>query len=130
MDETDELWQQFCIKEFRGREPDEDEDETWRDLYFRCGREREDRLKNITKNISHKQAKALPSRCFHSFVVIKANYDCYTVRQTQFSENVKTPREILRKQERSGINPSFGGPKSGFSGSSSSNHVKIVAESK
>ena len=60
MNETDELWQEFCKKEFRGREPDEDEDETWRDLYFRCTQEREDRLKNITKNISHKQAKALP----------------------------------------------------------------------
>jgi transcription elongation factor B polypeptide 3 len=60
MDETDELWEEFCKKEFRGREPDEDEDECWRELYYRCVKERDDKLKNITKHITHKQAKALP----------------------------------------------------------------------
>lgn len=51
-----------------------------------------------------------------------------TVRQTQFSDNVKTPREILRKQERSGYTAIS--PKPGYSGGSSSAHVKIVPESK
>jgi len=111
MDETDELWQEFCKKEFSRQRPDSDDDESWRELYLRCGREREDRLKDITKHITHKQAKALP------------------VRQTQFSENVKTPREILRKQERSGISQSFGGHTGGtHSQGFSSNHVRIVPE--
>ncbi len=60
MDETDELWEEFCKKEFRGREPDEDEDESWRQLYYRCVKERDDKLKYITKHIVRKQAKAVP----------------------------------------------------------------------
>ncbi|CAG2121531.1 unnamed protein product, partial [Medioppia subpectinata] len=89
-----------------------EEDECWRELYLRCGQERDNRLKNITKFISNKQQKALP------------------VRQTQFSENVKTPREILRKQERSGISQSYGssGGGGGGSGGYSSQYVKIVPE--
>ncbi|XP_054156833.1 transcription elongation factor B polypeptide 3-like [Oppia nitens] len=115
MDETDGFWKEICKKEFKGCERRSSR-ESWRDLYIRCGEERETKLKNITKFISRKQEKAVP------------------VRQTQFSENVKTPREILRKQEKSGfVRPIAGSSGGGGGGSSgggySSNHlVKIVPE--
>ncbi|CAG2116682.1 unnamed protein product, partial [Medioppia subpectinata] len=60
LEDTDELWKGFCNKEYRGKEPDSEEDECWRELYLRCGQERDNRLKNITKFISNKQQKALP----------------------------------------------------------------------
>ena len=74
IEDSDELWEQFCKKEFKNQVPDEEEDETWRDLYFRCGRERDEKLKNITQNISHKQSRALPGitseQYFLNFILI------------------------------------------------------------
>nr|CAG4641977.1 EOG090X0BTZ [Eurycercus lamellatus] len=60
LDDTDELWELLCKKEYKKALPEEME--SWRELYLRCHEEREARLKNLT--MSHKQsmAKAVPVR--------------------------------------------------------------------
>ncbi|KAH9526984.1 Elongin-A [Dermatophagoides farinae] len=82
LEDTDELWREFCEKEFKNKRMDHNRFESWRDFYGYLVDEREQKLKNITKNINSKQRQAIPER------------------KTQQLEAVKTPREIRRRQER------------------------------
>ncbi|XP_050297213.1 transcription elongation factor B polypeptide 3 [Anthonomus grandis grandis] len=85
MDDSDELWQLHCHKEFRNKK--REELETWRDMYMRCLDEREAKLKALTANIKHSQDTSMP------------------VRQTKLAyvdSFVKPPRNIARKQAKNG----------------------------
>lgn len=85
IEETDELWQLHCNKEFRTKR--REEMETWRDMYMRCLDEREAKLRALTANIKQSQDKSLP------------------VRQTKLAyvdSFVKPPRNVARKQAKHG----------------------------
>ncbi|XP_027201065.2 uncharacterized protein LOC113795079 [Dermatophagoides pteronyssinus] len=82
LEDTDELWREFCEKDFKNKRMDQNKFEFWRDFYDHCLNEREQKLKNITKNINSKQRQAIPER------------------KTQQLDAAKTPREIRRRQER------------------------------
>ncbi|CAH0553196.1 unnamed protein product [Brassicogethes aeneus] len=85
IEDTDELWQLHCNKEFRLQK--REEMESWRDMYMRCLDEREAKLKALTANIKQSQDKSTP------------------VRQTKLAYVdgvVKPPRNIIRKQAKNG----------------------------
>ncbi|KAH1013139.1 hypothetical protein HUJ05_012172 [Dendroctonus ponderosae] len=84
IEDTDELWQLHCQKEFRNKK--REELESWREMYLRCLDEREAKLKALTANIKQSQDKSIP------------------VRQTKLAyvdSVVKPPRNIARKQKPS-----------------------------
>ena len=67
VEECDELWKEHCRGEFRGQQPDDEEDETWRDLYFRAKEERDNKLKMLTSTIKKTtEARAAPGLCYKS----------------------------------------------------------------
>lgn len=81
IEDTDELWQLHCAREFKNKH--REELETWREMYMRCLDEREAKLIALTANIKQSQDKSMP------------------VRQTKLAyvdSFVKPPREIARKQ--------------------------------
>lgn len=85
MDDSDVLWKQHCAREFRSKQ--RQEMETWRDMYFRCQTEQEERLNSLTNNIKKSQSVALP------------------VKQTKLTcidSVVKPPRNVLKKQSQFG----------------------------
>nr|CAH7744675.1 unnamed protein product [Callosobruchus chinensis] len=81
IEETDELWQLHCQKEFRTKK--REELESWREMYMRCLDEREARLNAITANIKQAQDKSIPVR---------------TTKLAYVDSVVKPPRNIARKQ--------------------------------
>ncbi|ENN76416.1 hypothetical protein YQE_07077, partial [Dendroctonus ponderosae] len=86
IEDTDELWQLHCQKEFRNKK--REELESWREMYLRCLDEREAKLKALTANIKQSQDKSIP------------------VRQTKLAyvdSVVKPPRNIARKQVKNGL---------------------------
>lgn len=86
IEDTDNLWQVHCSKEFKNENPMELE--SWREMYMRCLDEREAKLKVLTENSKLAQDKAAP------------------VRQTKLvyvDRVVKPPRDVLRKQAKHGI---------------------------
>lgn len=83
--ESDCLWQQHCQRKFKAYK--RQEMETWREMYFRCMNEQENRLSKLTKNIKESQSVALP------------------VRQTKLAyvdSMVKPPRNVIKKQNQFG----------------------------
>lgn len=85
MDESDVLWQHHCARRFRSKQ--REEMETWRDMYFRCQAEQEERLNNLTNNIKMSQSVAVP------------------VKQTKLAyidSMVKPPRSVAKKQTQFG----------------------------
>lgn len=81
MEDSEELWQLHCQKEFRNKK--REEMETSREMYIRCLEEREYKLKALTANIKLSQDKSVP------------------VRQTKLAyidSVVKPPRNVLKKQ--------------------------------
>ncbi|OTF71610.1 Transcription elongation factor B polypeptide 3-like protein [Euroglyphus maynei] len=88
LEETDELWRDFCEKDFKNKRMDRNRFYSWRDFYAHLVDEREQKLKSITKNINTKQRQAIPER------------------KTQQLDAAKTPREIRRRQERNFTNSS------------------------
>ncbi|GJQ74769.1 EloA [Trypoxylus dichotomus] len=86
IEDTDEIWKFHCQKEFRNKK--REEMESWREMYMRCLDEREAKLKALTENIKLAQDKSIP------------------VRQTKLAyvdSVVKPPRDVIRKQAKSGI---------------------------
>lgn len=81
IEDTDELWQLHCQKEFRTKK--REELESWREMYMRCLDEREARLTAITANIKQSQDKSLPIR---------------TTKLAYVDSVAKPPRNIARKQ--------------------------------
>lgn len=85
MDDSDELWQQHCKRKFRAYK--RLEMETWREMFYRCQNEQEDRLNKLTNNIKNSQSIAVP------------------VRQTKLAyvdSMVKPPRSVIKKQNQFG----------------------------
>uniref|UniRef100_A0A1E1XCY6 Putative transcription elongation factor b polypeptide n=1 Tax=Amblyomma aureolatum TaxID=187763 RepID=A0A1E1XCY6_9ACAR len=85
LDDTDELWQAHCVREFKGSTPDQGE--TWRELYLKKYDEREQKFKSLTATISASMAKATP------------------VRQTKLAyvdTVAKPPRNVARQQAKHG----------------------------
>lgn len=58
--DTNELWKELTKDEFKNAKVKPSKGELWRDIYFRLMKEREDKLKKITKHINDKKAKELP----------------------------------------------------------------------
>ncbi|XP_044263156.1 transcription elongation factor B polypeptide 3-like [Tribolium madens] len=85
IEDTDELWQLHCQKEFRNKK--REELETWREMYLRCLDERDAKLKALTANIKQAQDKSLPVR------MTKLAY---------VDAVAKPPRNIARKQAKNG----------------------------
>ncbi|CAN8026820.1 unnamed protein product [Ixodes persulcatus] len=85
LEESDELWQAHCIKDFKGSVPEEGE--TWREVYLKKYDEREEKFKSLTATISASMAKATP------------------VRQTKLAyvdTVAKPPRSVARQQAKHG----------------------------
>ncbi|XP_064652752.1 transcription elongation factor B polypeptide 3-like [Lineus longissimus] len=85
VEDSDELWQTHCKKDFRKYSPEEME--SWRELYLRLHDEREARLKKLTTNISASMAAKLPVR---------------TTKLAFVDSAAKAPREVLRRQRQLG----------------------------
>ena len=60
MEDSDELWKDFCDRDFKVHSLAKTKFKTWRDYYHHLTQAREEKLKNITRNISTKQRKAVP----------------------------------------------------------------------
>ncbi|CAG9865128.1 unnamed protein product [Phyllotreta striolata] len=86
IEETDELWQLLCQKDFRNKK--REELESWREMYMRCLDEREAKLNLITASIKQSQDKSEPVRTTKLAYVD--------------SSFVKPPRNIARKQAKNG----------------------------
>lgn len=81
IEETDELWERHCQKDFRTKR--REEMETWRDMYMRCMDEREAKLRALTTNIKQAQDNSLPVR---------------TTKLAYVDSVVKPPRLVARQQ--------------------------------
>ncbi|GBL91085.1 Elongin-A [Araneus ventricosus] len=85
LDDTHELWEAQCKRDFRSEKLQENE--TWRELYLRAFEERERKLKNITANISASMSKSGPAR---------------QVKLAYVNTVAKPPRDVARKQVKMG----------------------------
>ncbi|CAL1301029.1 unnamed protein product [Larinioides sclopetarius] len=85
LDDTHELWEAHCKRDFRSVKLQENE--TWRELYLRAHEERERKLKNITANISASMSKSGPAR---------------QVKLAYVNTVAKPPRDVARKQAKMG----------------------------
>ncbi|XP_002737397.1 uncharacterized protein LOC100377529 [Saccoglossus kowalevskii] len=85
LEDTNDLWQIHCIREFKLCKPNEFE--SWRELYLRKVDERQAKLDKITANISAQMAHKKPER---------------QVKMAFMSGPAKPPREVLRKQVKLG----------------------------
>ncbi|XP_052754324.1 transcription elongation factor B polypeptide 3-like isoform X2 [Galleria mellonella] len=77
MEDTAQLWQKYCEKHFRKQQ--RHEMETWREMYIRCQKEQEHKLKNLTVNIKKAQeAKKAPvkqTKMVYLDTVVKAPWN-------------------------------------------------------
>uniref|UniRef100_A0A182FAP2 Uncharacterized protein n=1 Tax=Anopheles albimanus TaxID=7167 RepID=A0A182FAP2_ANOAL len=88
VEDSDGLWEQHCKRTFRSKQRNEEDLETWREMYLRCCEERDAKLKSLTKNIKLSQEQAAAP-----------------IRKTQLAyvdSAVKPPRTVLNKQARYG----------------------------
>ncbi|CAL7951355.1 unnamed protein product [Xylocopa violacea] len=85
VEDTDELWQYHCNREFRNKQ--REEMETWREMYMRCLDEREAKLKTLTANIKQSIDKSVPVR---------------STKLAYVDNVVKPPRNVLKKQAKYG----------------------------
>ncbi|KAF8791240.1 Elongin-A like protein [Argiope bruennichi] len=85
LDDTHELWEAHCKRDFRT--VNLQENETWRELYLRAFEERERKLKSLTANISASMSKSGPAR---------------QVKLAYVNTVAKPPRDVARKQAKMG----------------------------
>lgn len=85
LESTNELWKIHCRRDYRLLTPLEHE--TWRDLYLRAHDEREQKLKNVTANISASMLKSNPVR---------------QVKLAYVDSFAKPPRDVARRQAKNG----------------------------
>ncbi|XP_050087299.1 transcription elongation factor B polypeptide 3 isoform X2 [Anopheles aquasalis] len=88
VEDSDGLWEQHCKRTFRSKQRNEEDLETWREMYLRCCEERDAKLKSLTKNIKLSQEQAAAP-----------------IRKTQLAyvdSAVKPPRAVMNKQARYG----------------------------
>ncbi|XP_041466854.1 transcription elongation factor B polypeptide 3-like [Lytechinus variegatus] len=86
IEDTDDLWKSHAEKDFRKYKPQEME--TWRELYLRKMDEREEKLKNLTANISASMAKSKDQERLTKMAFVNGP--------------AKPPRNIKRQQARHG----------------------------
>nr|XP_054760548.1 transcription elongation factor B polypeptide 3-like [Lytechinus pictus] len=86
IEDTDDLWKSHAEKDFRKYKPLEME--TWRELYLRRMDEREEKLKNLTANISASMAKSKDQERLTKMAFVNGP--------------AKPPRNIKRQQARHG----------------------------
>ncbi|XP_058117763.1 transcription elongation factor B polypeptide 3 [Anopheles ziemanni] len=88
VEDSDVLWEQHCKRTFRAKQRNEEELETWREMFLRCSEERDAKLKSLTQNIKLAQEQAAAP-----------------IRKTQLAyvdSAVKPPRSVINKQARYG----------------------------
>ncbi|XP_043919712.1 elongin-A-like isoform X2 [Protopterus annectens] len=85
VEETDHLWKKHCLKDFRSEQLKEYE--SWREMYLRVFKERENKLKMVTKNISFAQSAKPKGR---------------QVKLAYVNTAAKPPRDVRRMQELHG----------------------------
>lgn len=112
LEDTDVLWQQHVGRHFRGQK--RKDNESWREMFFRCEDEKERRLSILTKNIKISQTQsALPIK---------------KTRLAYVDNVVKPPRNIARKQELYGTNDKLiASPAARVAALSSGSHNTTVA---
>ncbi|XP_061453115.1 elongin-A [Rhineura floridana] len=85
IEDTDQLWRNHCIRDFKKEKPEEFE--SWREMYLRLHEAREQRLLMLTKNIQSAHANKPKGR----------------VAKMAFVHSVaKPPRDVRRRQEKFG----------------------------
>ncbi|XP_071043461.1 transcription elongation factor B polypeptide 3 isoform X2 [Parasteatoda tepidariorum] len=85
LEDTNELWEVHCKRDYRTAKPQENE--TWRELYWRSHDEREQRLRSVTANISALIANSNPTR---------------KAKLAYVDSVVKPPRDVARRQAKHG----------------------------
>ncbi|XP_041758974.2 elongin-A [Coregonus clupeaformis] len=85
MEDSDELWQRHCQRDFKRETPQEYE--SWREMYLRKYDEREERLRKLTQNISSAHANKPKGR---------------EVKMAFVNSVAKPPRDVRRRQEKFG----------------------------
>jgi len=84
LEDTGDLWQGHCKREFKNVEPDWEEGETWRELYERMLAERESKFRKLHQAIAEQKAAKESS-----------------IRQAQMALP-KAPRDVRRRQIKYG----------------------------
>uniref|UniRef100_A0A182PG79 TFIIS N-terminal domain-containing protein n=1 Tax=Anopheles epiroticus TaxID=199890 RepID=A0A182PG79_9DIPT len=88
VEDSDVLWEQHCKRTFRSKQRNEEELETWREMFLRCSEERDAKLRSLTQNIKLSQEQAAAP-----------------IRKTQLAyvdSAVKPPRSVISKQVKYG----------------------------
>ncbi|NXX75950.1 ELOA1 protein, partial [Urocolius indicus] len=89
IEETDQLWHNHCVRDFKNEKPEEFE--SWREMYLRLHDAREQRLLMLARNIGSAHANKPKGRVAKMAFVNSA---------------AKPPRDVRRRQEKFGT----GGP--------------------
>uniref|UniRef100_A0A182KET0 TFIIS N-terminal domain-containing protein n=1 Tax=Anopheles christyi TaxID=43041 RepID=A0A182KET0_9DIPT len=88
VEDSDVLWELHCKRTFRSKQRNEEELETWREMFLRCSEERDAKLRSLTQNIKLSQEQAAAP-----------------IRKTQLAyvdSAVKPPRSVISKQVKYG----------------------------
>lgn len=94
LEDTHQLWEQHCKKDFKNKQPEEME--TSRDMYIRLTDERKQKLKSITENLQTKFVTKPPPR---------------RTTQLAFEGTIaKPPKSVARAQARFGTGAPVGAP--------------------
>jgi len=52
MEDTSKIWERFCKKDFRNKQRNADDFESWREMYERCTRERDEKLSQLMEKVA------------------------------------------------------------------------------
>ncbi|XP_015738845.1 elongin-A isoform X2 [Coturnix japonica] len=85
IEETDQLWHNHCIRDFKNEKPEEFE--SWREMYLRLHDAREQRLLMLARNIGSAHANKPKGR---------------VAKMAFVNSTVKPPRDVRRRQEKFG----------------------------
>ncbi|GFS03524.1 transcription elongation factor B polypeptide 3-like protein [Elysia marginata] len=85
LEDTDELWEKLCQRDFRGSQPEEMEQ--WREMYLRKHNEREMKYQKLKETMSSSIVKGQSGR---------------KAQLAYMDTPVKAPRDVLRRQMKYG----------------------------
>ncbi|CAH1773033.1 unnamed protein product, partial [Owenia fusiformis] len=88
IEDTEQLWKLHAERDFRNKEPNKDDCESYREMYLKLHDERDARLKTLTSSISR--------------TAQKSQKDVRKAKLAYVDTFVKPPREVLRNQKRYG----------------------------
>ena len=111
LEDTNQLWENFCKRDFRTKK--REEMESYRDMYLRCIGEREEKLRALTENARKKQL-----------------YRANTKSATQLAfvgTQAKAPRNVMRAQAKWGTAISSSRPAAKSASSTSSVKEDVAA---